>query len=320
LSTREIAKRVGYHQCSVVRLLKKFRESGRVSRKKGSGRKPMSTPCQDRYLMRMCLRDRQASSVDLKNAWEAEAGVQVSAVTVRRRLFRAGLRARRPRKKPLLTAKMRTARLKWVKEYGKWTMQQWKSVIFSDESKFNLHGSDGQQYVRRRKGEEFQPQCVVPTVKFPVSQMIWGCISYAGVGRLHLVEGTVKAQQYIGILDKKLLPTIRDHFQPDERHIFQDDSAPCHRAHAVKQWLANKSIECLPWPGNSPDLNPIENCWKIVGAKLSRKKPKTLHELKLALIRIWFHEITPDYIQNLIASMPSRCRAVLKAKGGSTKY
>lgn len=320
LSTREIAQRLHCHQSSVVRLLTKFRVTGSVSRQKGSERRPLSTPCQDRFLTRLCLRNRTASSTDLKTAWEAETGVQASSVTVRRRLFRAGLPARRPRKKPLLTAKMRSARLKWAKEHVGWSLEKWKSVIFSDESKFNLHGSDGQQYVRRRQGEEFSPQCVVSIVKFPASQMIWGCISYSGVGRLQLVNGTVNAQKYIDILQNKLLPTIRDHFQEDEQCIFQDDSAPCHRALAVKQWLVKKSITSLPWPGNSPDLNPIENCWKIVGRKLSQKKPRTLQGLKETLIRIWFHEITLDHIQNLIASMPSRCRAVIRARGGTTKY
>ncbi|GFS60923.1 hypothetical protein TNCV_2002601 [Trichonephila clavipes] len=50
-----------------------------------------------------------------------------------------------------------------------------------------------------------------------------------GVGRLHIVSGTVKAMDYIEILQNKLLPTARDLFG-NQSWIFQDDNAPCHRA------------------------------------------------------------------------------------------
>jgi transposase len=117
LSAQEIGKRVGYHHCSVVRFLKRYRETGSASRRKGSGRKPLSTPLEDRYLKRLCLRDRAATSVELKRAWEAETGVRASSVTVRRWLFRAGLPAHRPRKKSLLTTKMRASRLAWARTH-----------------------------------------------------------------------------------------------------------------------------------------------------------------------------------------------------------
>ncbi|GFV60886.1 hypothetical protein TNCV_925001 [Trichonephila clavipes] len=54
-------------------------------------------------------------------------------------------------------------------------------------------------------------------------------MSYHGVGRLHIVSGTVKAMDYIEILQNKLLPTARDLFE-NQSWIFQDDNAPCHRA------------------------------------------------------------------------------------------
>ncbi|GFW67318.1 hypothetical protein TNCV_2595511 [Trichonephila clavipes] len=59
--------------------------------------------------------------------------------------------------------------------------------------------------------------------------MVWGCMSSHGVGRLHIVSGTVKAMDYIEILQNKLLPTARD-LLGNQSWIFQDDNAPCHRA------------------------------------------------------------------------------------------
>ncbi|GFX53848.1 transposable element Tcb1 transposase [Trichonephila clavipes] len=54
-------------------------------------------------------------------------------------------------------------------------------------------------------------------------------MSSHGVGRLHIVSGTVKAMDYIEILQNKLLPTARD-LLGNQSRIFQDDNAPCHRA------------------------------------------------------------------------------------------
>ena len=54
--------------------------------------------------------------------------------------------------------------------------------------------------VRRCPGEEYRPECLVSTVKHPEGQMIWGCISSKGVGRLRFVKGTVNAEVYIDIL------------------------------------------------------------------------------------------------------------------------
>jgi len=320
LSSRAIFGRVGYNQSTIARLLQKFRRTGHLKRVKGRGRKKASTAADDRFLVRLSLKNRRASSSDLKREWQDSSGVNVTSRTVRNRLLTAGLAARRPRKKPLLTKAMRIARLNWAKHHYTWTPAQWNSVIFSDESKFNLHGYDAAQFVRRRKGEGYHPACITSTVKHPQGQMIWGCISSHEVGRLHFVTGTVNADVYINILQTKLLPAIHDTYGDVHRCKFQDDSAPCHRAKKVQVFLESSQIANLPWPGNSPDLNPIENCWKVVGVKLAAKKPRNKRELQEAIIHVWNHELTTEYIQNLIQSMPARIRAVIKAKGGTTKY
>ena len=203
------------------------------------GTKKVTSKASDRILVRSSLKDRRATSTDLKRSLEESSGVQVSSRTIRRRLLDAGLGARRPRHKPLLTKKMQATRLKWAREHAKWTKTQWEKVIFSDESKFNLHGSDGKLYVRRRPGAEYRPECLVSTVKHPEDQMIWGCISSKGAGRLHFVKGTVNADVYIYILKTRLLSTIQDQFRKPTNCKFQDDSAPCHRAKKVSYFKNN---------------------------------------------------------------------------------
>ncbi|GFW49777.1 hypothetical protein TNCV_358801 [Trichonephila clavipes] len=60
----------------------------------------------------------------------------------------------------------------------------------SDESQFGISGNQSSANVRRRTHEEFSPQCLKPTFKFPTKVMVWGCMSSHGVGRLHIVSGT----------------------------------------------------------------------------------------------------------------------------------
>ncbi|GFX71740.1 transposable element Tcb1 transposase [Trichonephila clavipes] len=104
--------------------------------------------------------------------------------------------------------------------------------------------------------------------------MVWGCMSSHGVGRLHIVSGTVKAVDYIEILQNKLLPTARELFRI-QSWIFQDDNAPCHRAKVVQKWLKDHTGNRMNWPGQSLDLNPRElNGLKLV-MEFQRKNLQT---------------------------------------------
>jgi len=93
------------------------------------------------------------------------------SATVRKKLLTNGLRGCKSKKKPKVTEKQRKARLAWAKEHLNWTPDDWKKVIFSDESTFNIQNHAGNQYVRTRPHEAFNPQCILPTIKHPTSVM-----------------------------------------------------------------------------------------------------------------------------------------------------
>lgn len=245
LSARDIAAKIGFHHSSVSRFLKKYEQSKPSLANQHKGKKKCTSDAQDRMLSRLVADDRFSSATNLKRKWSTSSGVNLSVRTVLYRLQNMGWDSRVPAKKPLLTNKMKRARLEWAKMYRNWTPDDWRSVLFSDESRFNLHGHDGMNRVRRRKGEKYLPECLLRTVKHPTSIMVWGCISGYGIGELTLCEGMMNGTKYIQMLESSLLPLYEDLSQHIGQIIFQDDSAPCHRAKIVTNMAFSKKIYAI---------------------------------------------------------------------------
>ena len=151
--------------------------------------------------------------------------------------------------------------------------------------------------------------------------MVWGCMGWNGVGKLIEVQGRMDAQQYCEILDDGLLESMEKLEIPLEEAIFQQDNDPKHTSKKAEKWMESNGINVMTQPAQSPDLNPIEHLWSHVKRKLKEyeEPPKGVHELWERLVVEW-NAIPAEVCQNLIESMPRRISAVIKAKGGPTKY
>lgn len=151
--------------------------------------------------------------------------------------------------------------------------------------------------------------------------MIWSCISADGPGPLYFVEGSMNSVQYSDVINDIIIPYFNYLKSIEVADTFMQDGAPCHRARCIKNLLSTCDIPILPWPGNSPDLNPIENVWSLLKSLVYSFPNPTLDTLKQNILNIWENSAEiKDMIQVCIESMPERIRAVIKAKGGATKY
>ena len=87
--------------------------------------------------------------------------------------------------------------------------------------------------------------------------MVWGCFSGKGGGGLYFFPNNKKdADLHLQVLEDHMFNFYNIHGS----EVLMDDSAPCHKARKVTRYFKQKQINILEWPGNSPDLNPIENC------------------------------------------------------------
>jgi len=145
-TTRAAAHTVGVHQSTAVRLRHHVEAHGHYRDLQRSGRPRILTDRNERQMVRMVMAGECTTAFDLPQKMKEAYGVQVAARSVRRALYRNGLAARIKRKKPLLTKKHRQARLRWALMQKDWTSEDWKRIVWSDESKFNVFWSDGREY------------------------------------------------------------------------------------------------------------------------------------------------------------------------------
>ena len=119
----------------------------------------------------------------------------ISQRATRRTVKQMGYSSRRPHRVPLLSAKNRKLRLQFAQAHQNWTIEDWKNVAWSDESRFQLRHSDCRVRIWRKQHESMDPSCLVSTVQAVGGGgvMVWGIFSWHTFGPLVPIEHHLNA-------------------------------------------------------------------------------------------------------------------------------
>lgn len=192
--------------------------------------------------------------------------------------------------------------------------------FFSDEKNF-----DQDQKVNRRndrwlcKSPDEVPR--VMHTKFPSTVMVLGVVSSEGdvMPPFFFQRGLrVNASEYIKVLEDTVKPWM-DGVANGRPYVFQQDSAPAHKARATQNWLAdNVPYHWSPelWPPSSPDLNPLDYyVWGVVERETNARPHNTIQSVKDTVYDVMTNMSRAHLVKACERFRP-RIEAVIAAEGG----
>jgi transposase len=202
-STRFIAERCGVSKTKVQELRQEHLRELPVPKR---GRPQKLSSQNKRLCVRAITSGKLKTAVNVAKMLREDMKINVNRMTVTRALKEAGLDSAEMEAKPMLSAKNIKARLAFARKHRDWTIEDWKRVIWSDETKINRFNSDGRTWYWKRDGTDVQSHHVKQTVKHGGgSLMIWGCMTWNGPGFMCKIDGKMDKDLYKSILEDELL-------------------------------------------------------------------------------------------------------------------
>ena len=192
---------------NVIDVCWKFSDTGSVENKPRSGRPKKIKPRDYRQLERIVKTNRRSLLSNITTKFNEGRPDPVSKRTIQHNLHIKHNYRRSVVKKKLVFYNKdvnRKKRLAWCRGKRIWTVDNWKRVIFFDETKIMI-GYDERARIWRKRDEGWRPDLVQKKTeqnKFEV--MIWGCICWEGVGTMAPVEGNINSLKYQEILEEYL--------------------------------------------------------------------------------------------------------------------
>lgn len=238
-SFREIGRIVNRSPSTVKYTVDRMKLTNSNINRSGRGRHSLLSEKDHCYVRLIAKRDRRKTLPEISSEFNSGREFPVSHSTIRKSLLRWGMFGRVAAKKPLLRKQNIRKRLAFAKKHVKWTKKQWRKVLFTDESKFELFGTKRRVFVRRFAGERYRKECLVPTVKHGNGNiMVWGGVSANGKTRLKRIEGIMDQKMYHSILVHYAVPSGTRLI--GKGFIFQEDNDPKHSSKYCRNYLTTK--------------------------------------------------------------------------------
>jgi transposase len=265
-----------------------------------------------------------------------ELELEVTASILQKRLHQRGYYRCVACQKPYLTAAQVIGRLLWAITHIFWT-KEWLKVLWSDEVTFQVGGKSAKQRVTRKKGERTHPTCIQHQFHrggtIPVNA--WGAIGYGYKSPLLFVRGSGKRgaftqKDYLAQVLEPYIQSILEAFaavthllRPSAEPLFMEDGNSAHGHKSTRnccaQFRTKHGIILMPHPSTSPDMNPIEKCWRRIKQALHRRRhqPTTAAEMEIMVLEEW-DRIPQDWINELILEQEHWVTVLMERHGWST--
>lgn len=202
--------------------------------------------------------------------------------------------------------------------------KKYREILFSDEKIFTVEEAFNKQNDKIYATNNEEASRRIPRVQrghHPSSVMVWLGVSYSGLTQVFFCEKGVKicATVYQNTtLANVVEPLSRTMFK--NRHwVFQQDSAPAHKARGTQAWLTSRKIDFIrhqDWPSSSPDLNPLDyKIWQHLEQEACSKPHRNLESLKASIVKA-AAQIDIEVVRAAIDDWPRRLKASIKIHGG----
>jgi len=237
--------------------------------------------------------------------------LNVSTSTIRRHLVKMGMKYRNIPRHIFLTKIHKEKRVQMVK---KWITNNhdWNQTIFSDEKRFSFDGPDNwMSYVDRKcKMERERRQCKGGGV------MVWLMVMPNGLLSHKIIQGKFGSKEYLDLLKTSVVPISKLNY--GSHYFFQEDNCSVHKARVVQNFMKESQIKILDWPAKSPDLNIVEDIWKLLSTEIyDGPQFRNISDLKAKINDTItdFNSAKREMLQALYATIRPRLCKVLVGKG-----
>lgn len=237
--------------------------------------------------------------------------IPVSRFTVARYLKQQSMIYKKVRRslplKPLDKIKRCDLAKKWLAEN-----HLWERTIFSDEKWFSIDGPDDWRTYAKKSEVIYRPR----HQKKGGGIMVWAMVLPNGLLSYKILNRDFKSNAYIDLLCQTVVPICKLNY--GKNFWFQQDNSRIHTARIVQQWMSVAHFPLLSWPARSPDLNIMENIWKILEDIIYDRSPvmslgDLMEEIRKAFLLI--NTSKRGTIINLYESFRSRLVKVIVNNG-----